>query len=249
MQFTSLIRFLLLLALAFLALLVGVALFQRRLIYFPTHHRESNGLSEWRHRGEMIGYVREAAAPANVWLLLHGNGGQASDRSYALRSFSDRDSVYILEYPGYGSRPGAPSMGAINTAAVRAYELLRSMYPRTPVCVAGESIGSGPASFLATNQHPPDRIVLIVPFDTLVRVAAHHFPLIPARLLLRDRWNNIESLARYTGPLDIYAAREDTIIPAARAQALAAAKPSARLHLLEGGHNDWSLTGRVAIRN
>lgn len=245
----SLTRVMLLLALSSLALIGLLTLFQRRLIYYPTHHRETNGLSEWRFRGVLIGYARKVAQPDNVWLLLHGNGGQASDRTYALPSFSNRDSVYILEYPGYGLRPGSPSMKALDTAAVQAYELLRSMFPHTPVCVAGESIGSGPASVLARHPHPPDRIVLIVPFDTLARVAGHHFPLIPVRLLLRDNWNNVASLAGYAGPLDLYAARDDTIIPAAAARALAAAKPSARLHLLEGGHNDWPLPGRVTIRN
>jgi hypothetical protein len=40
--------------------------------------------------------------------LREGKFTQASDRLYAIPSFSDQDSVYILEYPGYGSRKGVP---------------------------------------------------------------------------------------------------------------------------------------------
>ncbi len=234
-------------ALGFLTIVLGCVAFQRKLLFYPTHHQETNGLSEWVHDGQIIGYAREVPSPGNVWLMIHGNGGQASDRVYALPSFSSRDSVFILEYPGYGSRPGSPSMPAFNSAANQAYEALRSRFPNTPVCVVGESIGSGPASVLATNPHPPDKIVLIVPFDILSRVASDHFPFIPAGLFLKDNWNNIEALKGYKGPLEIFGAHNDRIIPIVHATAVAQSKPSSKFHEIGGGHNDWATHGGVKI--
>lgn len=236
-------------AVGLLALLLGCAALQRKLLYYPSHHQETNGLTEWRHAGELIGYSRQVPSARNVWLMLHGNGGQASDRVYALPSFSGQDSVFILEYPGYGVRPGSPSMKSFNAAAEQAYEVLRAEFPKTPVCVVGESIGSGPAATLALNPHPPDKIVLVVPFDTLSQVAAHHFPLMPVRLLLRDKWDNLKSLQAYQGPVEIFGARDDEIIPMARARALAVGNPSWTFHEIQGGHNDWASHGRVRIRN
>lgn len=243
------LRILVLLPIAILVFTMGTITFQRKLLYYPTHHKETYGLSEWRHDGQLIGYAREVATPRNVWLMMHGNGGQASDRAYALPSFSSRDSVYILEYPGYGQRPGSPSMESLNMAAKQAYQILQSTFPGNPVCVVGESIGSGPASVLATTAPPPDKIVLITPFDTLYRVAAHHFPYLPVRLFLRDNWDNIKALKDYRGPLEIYGARSDAIIPIAHSKALAESKPSARFHEIDGGHNDWAMKDRVTIRN
>lgn len=242
-------RTLFLASVAILIFVLAYIVFQRKLLYYPTHHSDSNGLSEWRHEGRLIGYAREVASPINVWLMLHGNGGQASDRAYALSSFSDRDSVFILEYPGYGQRSGSPSMAAFNAAAQEAYQSLRSRFPKTPVCVVAESIGSGPATMLASHPQPPDKIVLISPFDVLSQVAAHHFPFLPVRFFLWDNWNNVEALKHYRGPLQIFAARDDTIIPMAHQRALADSKPTASFHVIEGGHNDWPMTGRVAIRN
>lgn len=138
-------------------------------------------------------------------------------------------------------------MNSINRAATHAYEALRLKFPHIPVCIAGESIGSGPASFLAMNPHPPDKIVLILPFDTLSNVAAAHYPNLPVRLLLRDSWNNIASLRDYNGPLEIIGARADTIIPMQHAKDLAASKPSAIFHEIEGGHNDWADGLKVKI--
>lgn len=233
----------------FVIITLGCVVFQRKLLYYPTHHNEKNELDEWFHQGQVIGYAREVPSPRNVWLMLHGNGGQASDRVYALPSFSRQDSVFILEYPGYGLRPGSPSKASIDAAAQQAYQALRFRFPDTPVCVVGESVGSGPAAFLAKNLQPPDKIVLIVPFDILSRVAAHHYPLLPMELCLRDNWNNLEALRDYKGKLEIFGAEDDEIIPIAHAKALAESIPSSRFHVIAGGHNDWSVTGQVRIMN
>lgn len=242
------LRIILLIALCYLGLLVGCALLQRKLIYLPSHHSQSSGLTEWRHEKQIIGYARKAATPGTLWLFLHGNAGQAADRTYILPSFPIHDSVYILEYPGYGIRQGSPSLTAFNTAAKDAFELLRAQFPGTPVCIAAESIGSGPASFLATLPYPPEKIVLILPFDTLANVAAHHYPFLPVKLLLRDKWDNIEALKNYRGQLEIFAARGDSIIPIAHAKVVADSKPTAKFHIIEGDHNDWSDSGKVGIR-
>ncbi|WP_026840801.1 alpha/beta hydrolase [Citrifermentans bremense] len=243
------LRIAVLLLVALLALILVAATWQRRLLFFPTHESGNNGLSEWRHRQELLGFAREVPAPLNVWLMLHGNGGQASDRAYALPSFSPKDSVFILEYPGYGQRPGEPSRASLDAAAGQAYRLLRERFPRTPVCVLGESLGSGPASVLAGEDPPPDKIVLVAPFDQLHRVAAYHYPFLPVRLLLSDDWDNVKSLRGYGGRVEIFGMREDEVIPARFAKALADSKPGALLREIEGGHNDWAAGGKVAIRN
>ena len=102
---------------------------------------------------------------------------------------------------------------------------------------------------LATELHPPDKLVLIVPFDILSKVASDHFPFLPTGLLLHDNWNNIEAMAKYEGPLEIFGAKEDTVIPVTHAKALAATKSKAMFHEIEGGHNDWSIGAKVQIRN
>jgi hypothetical protein len=146
-------------------------------------------------------------------------------------------------------RKGVPSRKAFNQAAKEAYLLLRQTYPKIPVCVVAESIGNGPACTLAALTPPPDKFVLIVPFEKLSLVARDHFPAFLVSLLLRDDWDNVEALSHYKGPIDIFGAEGDTVIPVVHAKALAAAIPSARFILIPGGHNEWSESGRVSIRN
>jgi pimeloyl-ACP methyl ester carboxylesterase len=244
-----LIRWFIFLASIFIALTAVVFVFQRKMLYFPSHRPETNGLAPWTIDGRLVGYARHVENPWNVWLFIHGNAGQAADRTYALPSFSAYDSVFILEYPGYGSRPGSPGKASFDAAAAEAYRWLRKAYPNIPVCVVGESIGSGPASSLARLDRKPDKIVLIVPFDNLASVAKDHMPLIPAGLILLDRWDNVEALRGYGGKVEIYGASDDRIIPVRHATNLAKSLPNAVFHEIPGGHNDWSLRGMVQIRN
>lgn len=234
---------------AYVLLAVGCAVMQRKLLFFPSHHHLDTGLTAWKKEGRIIGYSRQVPAPQNVWLMLHGNAGQAADRAYAIPSFSARDSVFILEYPGYGAREGKPSKTSLDAAAAEAFLLLRNTFPKTPICVMAESIGSGPACALANQPQPPEKIVLVVPFDTLQSAAADHFPFLPVGLILRENWDNIRSLSGYKGPVEIFGAQEDTIIPIRHAKKLADSLPSAKFHIIPGGHNDWTEQGRVEIRN
>lgn len=243
------IRWLEILLAILIVLLAVIVVFQRKMLYYPSHRPETNGLAPWTIGGRLIGYARTVDNPKNVWLFTHGNAGQAADRTYALHCFSDADSVFIMEYPGYGNREGSPGKASFDAAAEEAYRWLRKTYPNIPVCVVGESIGSGPASSLAGLEKPPDRIVLVVPFDNLASVAREHFPLIPAKLVLFDRWDNVEALKGYTGKLDIYGAIDDRVIPIHHARTLATSLPRAIFHEIPGGHNDWSQSGMVKIRN
>ena len=229
--------------------MLGCSSIERRLLFYPSHHDSDNGLDRWTNNGQLIGFARAVPTPRNVWLLFHGNAGQASHRTYALEKFPSEDSVFIMEYPGYGRRPGVPGKNSFNTAATEAYLLLRRTFPQTPICVAGESIGSGPASFLATIDPPPEKIVLITPFENLASVARDHFPSFVVKLILTHNWDNKAALAEYRGPVDIFAAASDTIIAPNHARALGAGLTNATFTLIDGGHNDWSDSDAVKIRN
>ncbi len=239
---------------AYLLLVIAVALLQRRLLYLPTHDSSTRGTyiagwAPWMVGGEYYGFCRQVPAPKTVWFMMHGNGGEAADRAYILRLLDPGDALYALEYPGYGSRAGRPSRTSIDAAALAGYRALVAAFPDRPICLIGESLGSGPACVLASQIPLPAKIVLAVPFDTLTSVAAEQMPWVPARLLLLDRWNNLDALWGYRGKLEIYGAIDDRIIPYEHAKKLAAAFPSATFTALSGGHNDWAGHRAVQIRN
>ena len=219
---------------------------QRSLLYHPSHAGDSGLLRPWVVRGATIGYAREVANPSSVWLMAHGNAGEAAHRDYILKCVFTTSAVYVVEYPGYGLRPGQPNEPSLNRAVREGYDELRARYPNIGIGVIGESLGSGPACTLAHAPVPPAKLVLMVPFDTLASVAADHMPYLPTNLLLKDRWDNVASLKGYRGPVTIYAAQRDTIIGPEHGRRLASAV-GATFHLIDSGHNDLLSSGAVRI--
>lgn len=225
----------------YLVITGGVFLYQREMLYHPTDKELPTVMERVELDQQTLGFVREVESPAGVWLVCHGNGGQAAKRDYLLDDVADDTMVYVLEYPGFGDRPGKPNMKAMNAAAAAAYQFIREQHPGLPVGVIGESIGSGPASWLSQQDPAPDKIVLLVPYDRLARVVAGHMPFFPARWLLRDRWDNIAALAGYDGPVEVYGAEDDAVIPIKHARALAEAVPGATFTVMAGDHDEWIL--------
>jgi len=242
--------------LVWLGLLGFVALTQRSMLYYPSHNdpapleRAANaqGFEPWKNQqGETIGYRSlpspdDTRAPLAV-LVFHGNAGYAVHRAdYAtiLRAAApDRAvSVCILEYPGYGARGGSPSQEAFLTAASDA---LSAIPADNPVIILGESIGTGVAS--ATVAKHPERVsglLLLTPFDSLANVAQHHYPLLPVRWIMRDRYPSEEWLKSYRGPVAIILAANDTIVPAKFGQQLydSYAGPKKLIIADQADHND-----------
>jgi len=238
------------LVLVYVLFALAVALFQRRLIYVPTRldPEQANRLSrqegfqEWRNAsGEIIGWRLPASGSTSGSVLIaHGNAGSALHRSYLARPIHEAApvDVYVLEYPGYGTRAGSPSERSILDAAD---EAMATIPGSKPVYVVSESLGAGVAAHLAGTN--PDRVaglLLFAPYDNFVSVARRQMPFLPVSLLLQDRFNPSQWLEAYHGPIIVVLAEKDRLIPADLGRRLhdGYAGPK-RLQVVPGaGHND-----------
>ena len=203
--------------------LVLFAVLQRSLIYVPTRLTPESaadaaakaGFIPWQNAsGQLMGWKLSASSsPIGSILIVHGNGGWAINRAYMAKPIHDAASldVYILEYPGYGPREGSPGETSLLTAADEAFETL----PKTfPAYVVSESLGTGVAAHLA-QKYPAHvaGIAMFVPYDNLAAVAQNHIPFIPAYFLLWDRFDPVDWLKAYHGPIKVIVAGADEIIP------------------------------------
>jgi pimeloyl-ACP methyl ester carboxylesterase len=220
---TKLRRMLLTLGIVYGLLLVAGCAWQRQLLYFPTKlpagevaaASARSGLAPWRNAaGEIIGWKLAASSPApGSVLVMHGNGGCALQRVYFARPIHDAVSfdVFILEYPGYGMREGAPSLKSWLAAGEEAFGLL----PKDkPVYVVSESLGTGVAAHLA-RLYPKEiaGLVMFVPYDSLPALAQSKMPLLLPYFFLRDRYQPAAWLKGYRGPIKFVLAGRDEIIP------------------------------------
>jgi pimeloyl-ACP methyl ester carboxylesterase len=149
--------------------------------------------------------------------------------------------VILCEYPGYGAKVGRPSeRSLVFEAQQAARDALARFGP--PVFVWGESLGCGVASALAGDRTLAIRgVVLLTPWDTLPDLAQSKFPFLPARWIVRDRYDNIHSLKGFGGKVAVITAGRDEIIPNRHTKRFYdAIEGDKRLWVFpDSGHNDW----------
>ena len=243
-------------ALAVLAVLALLWGFQRRLIYLPfpaavpapaqvlscareVTLRTSDGLT-------LGAWFVPAGQPdrATAVLVANGNAGNRSGRAPLARALSELGVALLLfDYRGYGGNPGSPSERGLARDARAAYRFLVDEVgvPSDRLLYYGESLGAAVVVELAT-EHRPAGLVLRSPFVDLASVGQVHYPYLPVKLLLKDRFPLADQLAAVHAPVTVVYGTGDTIVPAEQSRAVAAAAPNLRqLVAVEADHNDPAL--------
>lgn len=228
-------------------LLTGFAMLQERFLYFPekavVEDVVSDRLVAWPTMEVFRGLACEPPGTARgTAIVFHGNAGHAGHRAFyaaALNRLGLR--VILAEYPGYGPREGTPDEPGLVSDAQETIELAHRLYG-APVLVIGESLGAGVVA--ASGARERDRIaglVLITPWDTLLHVAAFHYPWAPVKWLMHDRYDSVAHLAGFGRPVLVVVAERDSIVPPRLGEALYNALPAPKqLRIVEAAeHNDW----------
>ncbi|MFP5369457.1 MAG: alpha/beta hydrolase [Actinomycetes bacterium] len=191
---------------------------------------------------QLRGWYLPADDDAPVVLVANGNAGHRGYRAPLAEALHDAGlGVLLFDYRGYGGNPGSPSESglALDVRAARDFLLHDAGVPPEGLFYFGESLGAAVVTELAT-EHPPAGLVLRSPFVDLAAVAAVHYPLLPARALLRDHFPVAEGLARVEAPATVVYGSDDSIVPAAQSHAVAEA--TRRLHQVvvvpSADHND-----------
>jgi fermentation-respiration switch protein FrsA (DUF1100 family) len=246
-----------------LALLTGLLwAFQRSLIYLPDAgpvQRASDVLPGARDTVLVTDDGLELAAwylpgPSTgsaAVLVANGNGGHRGLRAPLARALNDAGlAVLLFDYRGYAGNPGSPTEEGLarDVRAARRFLVEDAGAPADRLVYFGESLGAAVVTELAT-EHPPAGLVLRSPFVDLASVASTHYPFLPARALLRDRYPVAEALSVVDVPTTVIYGTADTIVPPEQSRAVAEA--AAQLHdVIEvpgADHNDAVLLDGEAV--
>ena len=237
--------------------LVLIWALQRRLIYFPFGEvptPEALGLTSV----EPITFTTADGLTLRGWffasprspawytvLVFNGNAGNRAYRvPLALALRRHNVAVLLFDYRGYGGSPGTPTeVGlAADGRAARAYLVGRPDVDSARILYFGESLGSAVAVTLAV-EHPPAALILRSPFTSLTDLGQFHYPFLPVRWLLRDRFNSIDHIRQIRCSLLVVAGARDRIVPAEQSRSLydAAISPKTLRLVPDADHNDDEL--------
>jgi len=253
-----------LVCLAYVIAIVGIRLYEPRLVYQPgarsvdppdaslaLHERsvsfkaaDSTSLSAW---------VIPAAgtAPDASWVLIsHGNYGNIGygGRPQFYAWFRDLGvNLFAYDYRGFGASDGSPSEAGVYADAAAAYRYLTDSLhvPPTRIVLFGHSLGTGVTIELARHVAAAGMIVEDA-YTSVVDRGQEVFPLLPIRLIARSRFASIDKIGALRLPKLFLHARNDRTIPIEHGRRLfaAAAEPKEFVEL-NAGHADGYTADRT----
>lgn len=233
-----------LIAVAVVVTIVAVVFaFQRKLVYFPSPGPLPSA-EEVLPGGRDVRLVTADGllldgwhfelpdAPATV-IVFPGNGGNRLGRVPLARELVSRGlSVLLFDYRGYGDNPGKPSEEGLTYDARAALDLVDG-----PVIYFGESLGAAVAVELATHRAPVG-LVLRSPFASLAAVGSHHYPWLPVKMLLQDKYPVVERVSGVDVPTVVLLGTADSVVPPAQSREVATAARAKLIEISGADHND-----------
>jgi pimeloyl-ACP methyl ester carboxylesterase len=205
------------LALGYASLCLLMGLRQRSFIYFPRPAADPSNQLELQVKGTRVLVAQRPHPGPRALIYFGGNAEDVSLTRADLATLLPDTALYLLHYRGFGGSGGSPSEAAIRADAQALHAHVAARH--TDITVVGRSLGTGPAVYLAATQ-PVRRLVLLVPFDSLLAVAQGAMPWLPVSLLLQDRWDAAAEAPRVRAPTTIVAAGQDVVVPPHHAVAL-----------------------------
>jgi uncharacterized protein len=228
---------------------IGMAVFQRRFLYFPdrrlTHPAEAglSGVEELRlmtDDGEtLVAWHLPPRDGQPLILYFHGNGGALIDRVPRFRMFAASGYGFLaISYRGYGGSTGSPTQTGLMQDGEAAYREARARgYEGNRIVLMGESLGTGVAIPLAATREAA-ALVLDSPFSSAVDVAAVHYRLLPVRWLMFDQFRSDLVIRDVHLPVLFVHGDEDRVTPINFAKRLfeCANEPKAFIRVAGGTH-------------
>ncbi|NHE56056.1 alpha/beta hydrolase [Cyclobacterium plantarum] len=196
--------------------------FQEKLLFFP-EKLKSNFLFQFDQKFEEMNIRMSDGISLNALLFktdhpkglifyLHGNAGSLRTWGGVAEVFTDLGyDLFILDYRGYGKSEGTiQDQKQMYQDVQRAYDLLKNRYPEQEIIVLGYSMGTGPASKLASvNQ--PRLLILQAPYYSLSDLVKHYFPIFPS-FLHKYPFENFRHIQKCKMPVVIFHGEQDEVI-------------------------------------
>jgi len=160
------------------------------------------------------GYLFKTADKQSKGLIfiLHGNAGNVQRWSRSVVNYANLGyDAFVLDYPGYGKSTGKlHSLDQLFKGVQTAYDSLKHYYPENRITILGYSIGTGPAAWLAANNHPT-KLLLLAPYYSLDDLAFRDYPFLPD-FILKYQINTYQYIQHVSAPVTIFHGDEDEVV-------------------------------------
>lgn len=236
----------------YVLLLIGVFVFQRSLLYFPSHgyvtlreayaNRSFQEISVRTADGlDLKAWYAPATSKPFTFVFFHGNGDCLASASETADPYIAAGYGFLVaEYRGYSGLPGKPTeAGLYADARANIYALMARGVKSENIILFGHSLGTGVAVQMAEEFHVGG-LVLLAPYLSIAKMAQIEYPFVPAEYLALDRFENVRKIRNIHVPVLIVNGENDQIIPPSQGKRLydLANEPREFHSIPNRGHND-----------
>jgi hypothetical protein len=217
-----LFRTLKLLLIFYVIICILLYFFQERLIFFPKilskEYRFSfpqpfEELAIKTTDGKLLnGLLFPAEQLKGLVFYLHGNAGALDAWGEVAKRYTDLGyDVFMLDYRGFGKSEGTiKNQTQFFDDIQAAYHQMKNRYKEDSIVILGYSIGTGPAAYLASVNHPK-MLVLQAPYFSLADMMRHYYRVIPT-FLLKYKFKTNEYIKSCKMPVVIFHGDQDEVI-------------------------------------
>lgn len=221
------------LSLVYILISVVFYLFQDNFLFFPKKTPKS--LQEISNGGtiEKIKIKNGSANYLYGWYCRKGIegkqktiiyfGGNRDEVSYLIPQSNEIFGwgILLINYPGYGNSDGNPNEKNFYTAAINIYDYIssRSDIDTNNIVIMGRSIGTGVATFLA-SQRKQKGVILISPFASITDVVKEKLGFFPIDLILKNKFDSKQYAMSIKSPLLCIYGTNDMVVPYKHSKAL-----------------------------
>jgi fermentation-respiration switch protein FrsA (DUF1100 family) len=230
----------LVLAVGYLAAGTYLYLNQRKFLYFPPAGVLPTAEQQIEIQSGDVTLQGWVVNPGNEDAIIYfgGNGERPEESMNDFKELFSTQTIYFINYRGYGESSGTPTEAGIYADAEAIFDL--AVASHTNISVIGRSLGTGVATYLASNRDVHS-LILVEPFDCLVNVAQSTYIIFPMQLMMKDKYDSAERAEQITAPTLIIIAENDDVIPRSSTDRLIAAFNPNILQVAmveEATHND-----------
>lgn len=202
----------------YLAAATLLYVYQRDFLYFPTpvydHPYDQISIV---NEDETLEIIALNQSKTKALIYFGGNAEAVVANAEMFQSTFPGMAIYLVNYRGYSASSGEPSELGIYSDSLKIYDEIKRNHAH--ISVAGRSLGSGVATYLA-SQREVQHTVLITPYDSILNIAKSSFPIFPIKFLLRDHFDSLSRASKISSPVMVLAAEFDQVIPAHSTQRL-----------------------------
>ena len=207
---------------AYILICIFLFFFQEKLIFFPekldrnfkfSFNREFKEINIQTKDNKLLnGVLFTSDSSKGLIFYLHGNAGSINSWGEVAKRYTDLNyDVFLLDYRGYGKSEGSINSERQMFQDIQSfYNEMKKKYSEDSIIILGYSIGTGPATKIASVNHPK-LLILQAPYYCMTDLMKHNYPIIPT-LLLKYKFEIYKYIKDCTMPVVIFHGDQDEVI-------------------------------------